>query len=103
MNDYAVARYSLLLQIVLPRAARLAPWKWTFMILFASVYPSMASKMTAGGESTIASETYMFLFLNRVLDYGDYLLFHEAQTSGLEMVVWGWRVMAVRQQVILGR
>lgn len=100
MNKYAVARYSLLLQIVLPGAARLAPWKWTLMILFTSVNPGMTGKVTTGGESTIASGTYMFLFLNWILDYRNNLLFHKSQTGGLKMMVWGRWVVAVRQQVI---
>jgi hypothetical protein len=100
MNNYAVARYSLLLQIILPRAARLTPWKWTLMILFAGVDSGMTGKVTTGGKGTIASRTNMFLFLNWILDYRNNLLFHKSQTSVLKLVRGLW-VVAVRQHVIL--
>ena len=77
MNNYAVARYSLLLQIVLPRAARIAPRKGTLMVLLASVYPCMSGKVTAGSECAVTSSTYMFLLRNWVLNYRNNGLFHK--------------------------
>ena len=83
----------LLLQVVLPRAPRLAPGEWTLVTLLAGVHSSMAGEMAAGREDVVARAADELLFGQRVLDHRhDLGLLAVGHVAGGEGVVTGQRV-----------
>lgn len=55
-----VIRHSLLLEVILTRATRLAAWERAFVVALSRVYARVASKVATGCEGPLASPADVF-------------------------------------------